>query len=56
MQEAVDKSKEEWLKPTNTSDENEAYREKNNHDIRKENSTSNTGILAGKWIPLCFLT
>jgi hypothetical protein len=56
MQEAGDKSKEEWLKPTNTSDENEAYKEKNSHDMRKENSTSNTGILAGKWVLFYFLT
>lgn len=52
MQEAENKSKEEWLKPTGMPEGNEPYKEKNSHDIRKENSTGNTGILAGKCILL----
>ncbi|PNF37850.1 hypothetical protein B7P43_G07412 [Cryptotermes secundus] len=45
MQEAGEKNKEEQLKPTSTSEGNEAYKE--SHSIRKENNTSKTGILAG---------
>jgi hypothetical protein len=55
-QDAGDKGQEEQVKPSNTSEENKAYVEKNNNDVRKENTTSNTGVLTGEFVFACFLT
>lgn len=50
MQDAGEKIKEEQLKTSTTSAGNEAHKEKNNHDIRKESSPSNTDVLAGEFL------
>lgn len=56
MQDAGDKGQEEQVKPSSISEENEANMEKNSNDVRKENITSNTGVLVGKFVFVCFLT
>jgi hypothetical protein len=56
MKDAGDKGQEEQVKPSSTSEENKAYVEKNSNDVRKENTTSNTGVLTGEFVFVCFLT
>ncbi|GFG33362.1 hypothetical protein Cfor_04066, partial [Coptotermes formosanus] len=47
IQDTGHKSKDEQLNPTSTSEENEHYEEKNSYGVRKDNISSNIGVLAG---------
>jgi hypothetical protein len=56
IQDTGHNSKEEQLTPTITSEESEPYEEKNSYGVREDNISSNTGVLAGKCVIVCFLT
>jgi hypothetical protein len=56
IQDTGHKSNEEQLKPTSPSEVNELYEEKNSYGVRKDNISSNIGVLAGKLEIVCFLT
>jgi hypothetical protein len=56
IQDTGHESKEEQLKPTSPSEVIEPYEEKNSYGVRKDNISSNIGVLAGKFEIVCFLT
>ena len=55
VQDTGHKSKEEQLKPTSISEDIEPYEEKNSYGVRKDNISSNIGVIAGKFLIVCFL-